>query len=184
MTKALLTDGVDHWYSAGEAMNAGLVDRITEAQRIAAAVDMQRYQIPPRLRPAASIPLAKKETAMNEVEIQAAALAAKPVQQETVAPAAAMIQIDEIKAEALRDDAQRRQNIEAIAAPWLQGEGARTDVRELVKAASNTGQSVEAFRRDFLILLGKNNPGIGGGVLFTVEDETATNSAPALRLAC
>jgi ATP-dependent protease ClpP protease subunit len=169
---ALLTDGADHWYSASEAMGAGLVDRITEAQRIAAAVDMHRYQIPPRLRPAASIPLAKKESAMNPEEIQAAALAAKPAPQETVAPAAAMIQIDEIKAEALRDDAQRRQNIEAIASPWLQGEGARTDVRELVKAASNSGQSVEAFRRDFLILLGKNNPGIGGGVLFTVEDET------------
>ena len=74
---------------------------------------------------------------MTPEEIQAAALAAKPTPQEAVAPAAAMIQIDEIKAEALRDDAQRRQNIEAIAAPCLQGEGARTDVRELVKAVES-----------------------------------------------
>ena len=54
---ALLSDGADHWYTAAEALAAGLVDRIGPAAPVAAAVPA-RYQARAALFTAAVAPVA------------------------------------------------------------------------------------------------------------------------------
>lgn len=61
---ALLTDGADHWYTADEALAAGLIDTITPALAIAASV-------PTRFRPAAAA-APQQEATMATTETPAA----------------------------------------------------------------------------------------------------------------
>jgi len=67
---ALLTDGVDHWYTAEEAMSAGFVDAIDEAVPVAAALadsfDLSRFS-----QPAASAAKPQQEQTMPEAQQQA-----------------------------------------------------------------------------------------------------------------
>jgi ATP-dependent protease ClpP protease subunit len=167
----LLTDGADHWYSATEAKQAGLVDTITQPLQIAASFSTDRF---PHRPPAAAAATSEgKPTMTTEVTpVQAAASTPPPVV--AAAPNLApdlQISTDEIRAEALRDDQLRRRNIEAIAGPWINGADARTDVRALVKQAQDNGQGIEAFRAQFLQLLGRNSQSLGSGLIMTVEDE-------------
>lgn len=53
---ALLKDGTDHWYSADEALSAGLVDRVVNAIPMAASFQQTRFT-PPAAK-AAIIPVA------------------------------------------------------------------------------------------------------------------------------
>lgn len=41
--KGWLTDGQDHWFTASEALEIGLIDEITEELQIAASLDLSRY---------------------------------------------------------------------------------------------------------------------------------------------
>jgi len=60
---ALLTDGVDHWYSAAEALEAGFVDEITEPMAIAASARIAPTRFK-SLPAAAAAFLASKEQSM------------------------------------------------------------------------------------------------------------------------
>lgn len=52
---ALLTDGIDHYYTASEAKDAGLVDNVTASMPdIAASFDLSRFTRPPGMNVAAS----------------------------------------------------------------------------------------------------------------------------------
>ena len=44
---ALLMDGIDHYYTANEALDAGFVDEITEGMPVAASFDLSRYSNQP-----------------------------------------------------------------------------------------------------------------------------------------
>jgi ATP-dependent protease ClpP protease subunit len=63
---ALLTDGVDHWYSAAEALEAGFVDEITEPMAISASARIapNRFKSLPA---AAAAFLASKEQSMPDL---------------------------------------------------------------------------------------------------------------------
>lgn len=82
------------------------------------------------------------------------------------------VDAEEIRAEALKHEAIRRQNIAAIAGPWIKGEAARTDIRALVqRAQDDPGKSIESFRGEMLQMLGRTAQALGGGLVMTVEDE-------------
>jgi ATP-dependent Clp endopeptidase proteolytic subunit ClpP len=164
---ALLTDGVDHWYSAEEAKSAGIVDTITEAMQMAASLDVSRFRN--RFSPAAAAASTQKgKTMAEQVNTPAAPNSpAAPIQAVLPEPEALTIDLDEIKTEALKDDNNRRMQIEAIAKPWIE----RADVRAAVKQAHDGMKSVETFRAEFLRMLGRNSQALGGGLIMTVEDE-------------
>lgn len=174
---SLVTDGADHWYSAAEAKDAGLVDTITPAVKVAASFDPRGF-VPPTLPTAAAVIPPKGPTMPQEIQTQTAAQNPQtppPVaaaQQQPIVDQTLLIDIDAIKAEALNDDAKRRQQIEAISAPWTTGPRARSDIQALVKQACNSGQAVETFRAECLRLMARNQESMGGGLIFTVEDET------------
>lgn len=174
---ALLTDGVDHWYGAEDALAAGLVDRVTPASKIAASL-VTRF-VPPadllaRLQhlPNAAVPApTPKGITMNQATTTPAAPTtptAAIIEPVSVGP----VDAEEIRAEALKQEAIRRQNIAAIAGPWIKGEAARTDIRALVqKAQDDPGKSIESFRGEMLQMLGRTAQALGGGLVMTVEDE-------------
>lgn len=72
---ALLTDGVDHWYSAAEAVAEGFVDQITEAVAIAAALPRDRFS---NLPAAAAAFIRNKEHTMSHKDTQTPAAPATP----------------------------------------------------------------------------------------------------------
>lgn len=164
---SLLTDGADHWYGAEEAKAAGLIDTITDPVQIAASYT-QRF-VPNR--PAAAAATPRKEPTMDQTTSTQAAptTPSTPIQAALTPDPTMFISPEEIRAEALKEDAQRRMNIEAVASPWIKGDSPRADVRALVKTAQDTGKGVETFRAELLQLIGRNQQAIG--TIFTVEDE-------------
>jgi ATP-dependent protease ClpP protease subunit len=174
---ALLTDGQDHWYGADEALSAGMVDRITPDAKVAASV-VDRF-LPPdyllaRLQhhtPAAAAAPTPKGIPMNQATPTPAApttTTAALIEPFSVGP----VDAEEIRAEALKQEAIRRQNIAAIAGPWIKGEAARTDIRALVqKAQDDPSKSIETFRGEMLQMLGRTAQALGGGLVMTIEDE-------------
>jgi len=47
---SLLTNGQDNWFTAGEALNAGLIDEITEELQMAASLPDDRFAVPSRIK--------------------------------------------------------------------------------------------------------------------------------------
>jgi len=173
---ALITDGKDHWYDANEARDAGLIDEITEPMRIAASYKL-RFTPPQKF--AAGAALFTKGNQMTQKVLGAPeptvavpiAINEENENNPSANVSAVSIDLDEIKAEALQDDARRRLEIETIAKPWIDGANARADVRAAVKQAQDQGKSVETFRAEFLRMLGRNSQSLGGGLLMTMEDD-------------
>jgi len=107
---ALLLDGADHWYSADEALAAGLIDTITDALAIAAS-------LPARFRPGAAL---NHPPATASRQPPAAPAAQQPEGNSMPAqttPPDNVVDIDavraEAKAQALAADRERRAAIQA-----------------------------------------------------------------------
>lgn len=107
---ALLLDGADHWYSADEALTAGLIDTITDALAIAAS-------LPARFRPGAAL---NHPPATASRQPPAAPAAQQPEGNSMPAqttPPDNVVDIDavraEAKAQALAADRDRRAAIQA-----------------------------------------------------------------------
>jgi ATP-dependent protease ClpP protease subunit len=164
---ALLTDGADHWYGAEEALAAGLIDTITDPVQIAAS--FQSRFVPAHLAAAAAIPT--KDPTMDQTPSTTAAptKTPAPIQAALSNDQTMFISPEDIRAEALKEDAQRRSNIEAVAAAWIKGAEPRADVRALVKTSQDSGVGLETFRAQLLQLIGRNQQAIGA--IYTVEDE-------------
>lgn len=120
---ALLLDGADHWYSADEALAAGLIDEITDPLAIAAS-------LPARFRPGAAL---NHPTATASRQPPAAPAAQQPEGNSMPAPNTPpdnVVDIDavraEAKAQALAADRERRAAIQARFARHLPMAGVQT----------------------------------------------------------
>ena len=84
--------------------------------------------------------------------------------------AALAIDVDDVKAQALQQEAARRNTIKAIAKPFMQ----RADLAALTNAAlDDPSVSVETVRAKLLQAMGRDAQPLGGGLLMTIEDEQA-----------
>ena len=158
----LLTDGVDHYYSATEAQAAGFVDAVVAAMPVAASAVISAAALS-RFR---SLPSAAKDTF--------AAIAA-PNQEKTMptpTPAAVATPANkteaEISAAALAVDAKRRADIKQSFAKSMRLEGA-----DMLLAACQDDQActVDQANAKLLALYAVGKQPIAGHHVVTVEDE-------------
>ena len=173
---ALLTDGADHWYTAEEAVAAGFADHTVASIPMAAsmAASFSARFTPPAGRvvnhpAAAAAQPDPKGNAMTEKVTPPAAEpnAAKPNASDEFS-AALSIDVDDVKAQALQQEATRRNTIKAIAKPFMQ----RADLAALTNAAlDDPAVSVETFRAKILTSMGRDAQPLGGGLVMTIEDE-------------
>lgn len=173
---ALLTDGQDHWYTADEAVAAGFADRIVASIPLAASLASTfstRFTPPARREvnaPAvvAAQPDPKGKTMTEKVTPPAADNNAAHAAAGDEFSAALTIDVDDVKAQALQQEATRRNTIKAISKPFM----SRADVAAIVNAAlDNPATSVETFRASLLAHMGRNAEPLGGGLVMTIEDE-------------
>jgi ATP-dependent Clp endopeptidase proteolytic subunit ClpP len=164
---ALLTDGVDHWYTADEALEMGFVDSITDQIPMAASIDRQAVANKFRAqRPAASAaPVAaatqpQKETQMSATQTPAA----------TTTPAVDDNAIKAATSAALAADQTRRAGIKALAV----GSIAKTEGIDdlLVAAADDVTCSIDQAREKVLAFIGSKSEPLAGNYVLTVEDES------------
>lgn len=163
---ALLTDGVDHYFTAAEALDAGYVDAVVSAMPIVAsavipATALSRFpsaagrQTNPVSQPAATAAANQQEKASMPGTQAPAAAAPQPA-----APTAAEI---------LAADRDRREGIRAAAGKFATWAG----VPELLRQCEDdTACTVEQANAKLLAHLGAQATPIAGGHVVTVEDET------------
>jgi ATP-dependent Clp endopeptidase proteolytic subunit ClpP len=177
---ALLTDGVDHWYTAQEAQADGFVDTILEAMPIAAALMKPARFVPKHLQ-ASAADIAQP----TAPELSAAAPAAQPQEQsEMTQPTAAAgagtptpatpdehsqpVNATEIAARAIAQDKERRERIAESFARFSGHEGVPALMATLQADPSVTP---EAAGLKLLAHLGANERPVAGHYFVTVEDE-------------
>lgn len=129
---ALLTDGVDHWYDAAEAVAAGFADEVTAAVEVSASFDLSRFAglpqaasrfIKPAPQPEATAPVAAPLSQL--VSVPAAPAAAQSENDMTVQNAAAQDDVvAKARDEALKAEAKRRADVKAVFSKWTHVEGA------------------------------------------------------------
>lgn len=163
---AWLTDGKDHYFSAAEAQQEGLIHNVVAAVPVAAmalgreAANRYRAQAASiaakgatLAAPAASIPTEK--TTMPQANIQAGAT--QPARDEAA-----------IRAEVLAAETQRRAAIQAAFKPFAGREGVDT----LMSAAlEDVSMTAEKAGEQLLAVLAKGAAPLAGGYISTVEDE-------------
>lgn len=169
---ALMTDGVDHFYTASEAKDMGFVDVVSTALPIAASANLRALaqtrftRTDPRQTPAA------KTQAEGSPVASATPTPEKSTMTEKVNPTAAEIQAatDAAVQSALVADGQRREAIYASFAKFADREG----VAALRTACQNDSKcSPEAAGLKLLAHLGKDaTPVAGHTSVNTVKDES------------
>lgn len=102
----------------------------------------------------------------------AATLIATPQTPAAAAPdvfdASLAIDVDDVRAQALQQEGQRRTQIKSIAKPFM----ARADIAAITNnALDNPATSVETYRAALLQQIGRNAEPLGGGLVMTIEDE-------------
>ena len=166
----LLTDGVDHWYGADDALAAGLVDRIVDAMPLAASLNQSRFT--PPTAAAAAISLKGKTMSDKDKQppaadptpaIVAAAAAASPAVAKLNA-----LQAEDIKAAALTEEHARRAEIRAVFTPFMSHAGVESMMN---KALDNPQIGIETARAELLSSIARNAEPLGGGLVMTTEDE-------------
>lgn len=182
---ALLTDGVDHFYTAAEAVAQGFVDAVVSALPMAAsgavpAAALARFRLPASSTPAASVasaasaasafltsPSSRKETTTMPGTVPsppASPLAAAPS-----AAIAAPAPIVPSAAEILAADKARREGIRAAAGKFATLPG----VSAMMQACEDELEcSVDQAKSRLLAHLGAQGAPVAGGHVTTVEDET------------
>lgn len=152
---ALLTDGADHWYTAAESLAFGFIDQTTQALPIQAAAGwQQRFPPPAGLTPSTALP--------RPQPAQARPLPETSMPQPTPPDAAA------IRADALRADQQRRQQIQTNFAHFQSQEG----VAGLqARCEADPECSPQAAAQQLLAYLAQGAAPVAGGRVQTVADE-------------
>lgn len=154
---SLLNDGKDHWYSAQEARDAGLIDDISPALAIAASV-------PARFRPAGALtevkPMADKQPIPPAVDPSATTQTLEPAQ--TPAATSAQTQApseSDIQARAQQMIHAHHQALETAFAPVMQDTSPHAAlIREHVaKARADLTQTPDKVRAAILAELGRQS---------------------------
>ena len=162
---SLLTDGKDHYFTAAEALAEGFVTAITETSAPAAQAAF-RLMADARF---ASNPHAAKPAQLSRKEPETMTLV-------NPAPSAAAKTEDQIRAEALAQDAERRNAIAAAALPFARHEG----MSELVaKLQADLKMGVEAANREILAALAKGVEPVAGQHFIEVEETGLNNRIAA-----
>jgi ATP-dependent protease ClpP protease subunit len=163
-----LTDGKDHWYTAAEAKDLGLVDEVVTAAPPAAmaSADLSRFRDVPEhvkaqltTRSAAPAATSTKEPTMTPEELAAKAAADK----------AAADKLEAARREGAKAEAKRRADIEAQFKPFASHEG----MADLQAACIADGEcTAEAAGKKVLAQLAKGTTSAAGHIrISTVEDE-------------
>lgn len=161
---ALLTDGVDHFYTADEAKDAGFVDSVTASLALAAHID--RAAVAARFK---TMPATAGKTP--------AAAAAQPAHKETTMPEQtkpaaepqAATNEAEIRAAAVKQEADRRAAIKALATGNIIAFAGMQDV--IAACESDINCSVEDARAKVLAHMSKGTDPLAAGHVVTTEDE-------------
>lgn len=172
---AWLTDGVDHFFTAADAVDAGLATRTTSALPVQAsgarALDLSRYATPQPLAQRLGLVAASVPT-----PAAAAAQTARTSMPQPNQPAATDEALAAARTEAIQAEARRRTDVRAQFSPFA----TRNDIdqTELATLAEQCEQDTtctpEAAGRKLLGLMAKGvapaNPA-GGPRITTTEDE-------------
>ncbi|MDQ7989024.1 MAG: Clp protease ClpP [Candidatus Dactylopiibacterium sp.] len=169
---ALLTDGIDHYYTADEALSEGFATAVTDAIAPAVtaalrAMAQNRFQAgasAPRQNPAAAAAHTSPENTMPNPAPAAPAPVATPKTE------------DQIRAQALADDKARREAIAAAAAPFAGRDGMSDLVARL---QADTNVSAESANRQILAALAQGAEPAAGGHVVRVEDTGRANRIAA-----
>lgn len=172
---ALLTDGVDHYYTAAEAKDMGFVDVVSTALPIAASASLRALaqtrftRTDPRQTPAAKLQAEGSPVASATPTLE------KSTMTEKVTPTAAEVQAaaDATKVAvqaALVEDGQRRQGIFASFAKFAERDG----VAALRQACQEDNAcTIEAAGLKLLDHLGKDSAPVAGHThVSTIKDES------------
>lgn len=155
---ALLTDGVDHYYTAAEAKDFGFVDAITTGLPVAASAALRAQAGNRFTRPVADATTFLKDQPMTQQVTSTAASAPQAAADTSAAVQAALVA-----------DNTRREAIHASFAKFAEREG----VAALRSACQNDHAcTVEAAGLKLLAHLGKDStPVAGHTIVNTVKDE-------------
>lgn len=162
---SMLTDGKDHLFGAEEALAEGFIDTITGGLTIAASLNNKEILAQVRSFYAAQTIVAKpvaaatitKETHMPQAATVAAAT-----------PNATEKTVDQIRAEAVAQESERRNSIGQAFAKFTTTPG----VAELMAACQNDiSCSVQVANDRLLAKLGEGAASVAGTHVVTIEDE-------------
>lgn len=119
---ALLTDGVDHWYTAQEAMDAGFADTVSDALQTAASIP-HRYRHP-QSHPGAAVMHPKDQIVPTPSDAGAVVPVQEPARSDNIVDIR-----DAAKREALAAERDRRREIRALLTGSL---AQRDDLRAIL----------------------------------------------------
>src|SRR5574340_969397 len=165
---ALLTDGVDHWYSAEESVAAGLADQIVSAMPIAASLNQTRFTPPAAAAASTKEPKMAEKPVTPAAEPTQPAASVQPSAAQATADALARLNAQAAAEEALAAEHLRRSEIRAVFAPFAKQTGIEAMMNQYL---DNPKISIEAARANLLQTLGRDAAPLGGGLVMTVEDE-------------
>lgn len=159
--QALLSDGKDHWYTAEEALAAGLIDEITNEVEVSAKFDLTRFRSVPAAAavyalhsPKENVPMDPKNTpaAADIVATPAAASAASAAAPATPATPVAPVAAPVLAAVPTGRTTEQAAEIRAAFSPFMATAGV-SDL--LIETLSDASVSAAAATQKLLAHLGK-----------------------------
>lgn len=159
-----LSDGADHWFTAAEALAENLIDSIGPAVAVNASFDLQkRYKIIPA---AAGIFNKPQQKGITMPEKQANITAASDPEHTPTQEPVAALNADDIKAQVLTAENQRRTDIRAKFTPFAKYAG----VSELLaQCLDNSEISVQAAKDKLINKLGEGMEPTAGNFHHRIE---------------
>lgn len=174
--RALMADGKDHWYTAEEALAAGLIHRAVD-HKTAARAALRRFRPPAEMMARLGIqPLAAaaahfhvQGSPMPEAQPLAAPSTASPP---SPPPAAAGPSSAEIRAQVLAEERVRQAALREIAAPFVSGRAQHPAAQALLdQALADMTTTAETFRADLLQAIAQGASPVSGNYIATLADE-------------
>jgi len=159
-----LTDGEDHWFTAAEAQAENLIDTVVDALPIAAQFNLNRFKTIPAAAGIFNKPPKQESTMPKPGENAPAATVNPPA---APAPAPAAQSPEDIKAQALAEDGQRRGDIRARFKPFAKMAG----VDEIMNQCLDDHKiSPQAAADKLMAKLGEGIEPSAGGFVSRIEN--------------